>query len=151
MRIDIINGPNLNLLGERQPDIYGPMTLADIEAACRKHVKKNSIKINFRQSNSESALIEAVQTAHREAAGLIINAAGYSHSSVSLLDALLVCKVPTIEVHISNIFARESFRHKSMLSPAVSGLICGLGAHGYLLALDALAHIIAKKETQTKS
>ena len=151
MRIDIINGPNLNLLGERQPDIYGKMTLADIETACRKHVEKNSIKINFRQSNSESALIEAVQTAHREAAGLIINAAGYSHSSVSLLDALLVCKVPTIEVHISNIFARESFRHKSLLSPAVSGLICGLGAQGYLLALDALAHIIAKKETQTKS
>ena len=146
MRIDIINGPNLNLLGEREIDIYGHDTLADIEAACRSHAQKNDIEINFQQSNSESALIEAVQRAHRDAAGLIINAAGYSHSSVSLLDALLVCKIPTIEVHISNIFARESFRHKSLLSPAVNGVICGIGTQGYLLALDALATIIAQKK-----
>ncbi len=148
MRIDIINGPNLNLLGERETDIYGQDTLADIEAACRQRAQKNGLAIDFRQSNSESSLIEAVQRAHREAAGLIINAAGYSHSSVSLLDALIVCKIPIIEVHISNIFARESFRHKSLLSPAVNGLICGIGTHGYLLALDALANIIAQKNKE---
>ena len=144
MRIDIINGPNLNMLGERQPDIYGTISLDDIARQTKAHGKTLGFEINFVQSNSESALIDAVQKAHGEADGIIINGAGYSHSSISLLDALLLGKKPVVEVHLSNIFARETFRHNSLLAQAARGVICGFGAKGYLMALDALADILKK-------
>lgn len=144
MRIDIINGPNLNMLGTREPEIYGSASLADIEQASKKHGEALGFEINFVQSNSETALIDAVQQAHKQADGIIINGAGYSHSSVSLLDALLGGSKPIVEVHLSNIFARESFRHTSLLAPAAKGMICGFGAKTYLLALDALADLLEK-------
>ncbi len=142
MLITIINGPNLNLLGEREPQIYGATSLDDIQKQTTAHAKGLGFDINFIQNNSEAALIDAVQKAHREAAGIIINGAGYSHSSIALLDALLSGKKPIVEVHLSNIFARESFRHHSVLAQAASGVICGFGAKSYLLALDALVEII---------
>lgn len=142
MRIDIINGPNLNLLGERELEIYGKNTLADIESATTKHGEKFGFTINFIQSNAEGALIDAVQAAHRDADGIIINGAGYSHSSIALLDALLSGGKPVVEVHLSNIFAREDFRQTSFLSPAALGVICGFGPQVYLLALDALAALL---------
>ena len=145
MRIDIINGPNLNLLGTRETEIYGTTSLADIKQQCLDHGGKLGMEIHFGQSNSETALIEAVQEAHREAQGIVINAAGYSHSSVSLLDALLAGKTPVIEVHLSNIFAREQFRHQSLLSQAALGVVCGFGAQSYILALDALAQILKRR------
>ena len=145
MRIDIINGPNLNLLGEREPDIYGKTSLDEIKNQSIQYGQKHDMEVFFQQSNSEANLIDAVQIAHKKSVGMIINAAGYSHSSISLLDSLLAAPIPIIEVHLSNIFARESFRHKSLLSTAVNGVICGLGAQGYLLALDALAYIITNQ------
>ena len=145
MRIDVINGPNLNLLGTRETEIYGSTSLAEIERQCIAHGKKLGMAVQFGQSNSETALIEAVQEAHRAAGGIVINAAGYSHSSISLLDALLAGTAPIVEVHLSNIYAREQFRQHSLLSQAVMGVICGFGAQGYLLALDALSQIIEKR------
>jgi 3-dehydroquinate dehydratase II len=138
----VINGPNLNLLGEREPDIYGHETLADIEAASRAHGEELGLSVVFRQSNHEGHLIDWVHEARREADGLVVNAGGLTHTSVALLDALNAFAGPIIEVHLSNIHRRESFRHHSYVAGAVTGSICGLGSHGYLLALDALAKII---------
>lgn len=140
--IYVLNGPNLNLLGTREPEVYGRDTLADIEAACRSHAKHRGLAIDFRQSNHEGELVDWVQEARTRAAGLIVNAAGYTTSSVALLDALLACGLPVIEVHLSNIFRRESFRQHSLISLAAKGVICGLGATGYLIALDAFARLL---------
>lgn len=137
----ILNGPNLNLLGTREPEVYGTQTLADIEALCAKHASALSIKTEFRQSNSESELIGWVQAARGKFDGVIINPAGLSHTSVALLDALKVLSCPIVEVHLSNIFQREEFRHHSYVSKAAKGVISGLGAEGYLLALTALSKI----------
>lgn len=136
--VTILNGPNLNLLGTREPEIYGRETLQDIEQLCRAAAEGLSIKIDFRQSNYEGELVEWVQEAGRTAQGLIINAGAYSHTSVATLDALLALKIPVIEVHLSNIFRREEFRHHSFISQAAQGVICGLGPQGYVLALEAL-------------
>ena len=135
VRISVLNGPNLNLLGEREPDIYGSATLADIEAACRKAAGK--AEIDFLQTNSEGALIDAVQAARR-GGGIVLNPGGYTHTSVALRDAVAACACPVIEVHLSNPHAREPFRHTSLVSPVVSGVIAGLGAAGYTLAIAAL-------------
>ncbi|MFC3676914.1 type II 3-dehydroquinate dehydratase [Ferrovibrio xuzhouensis] len=138
----VLNGPNLNLLGKRQPEIYGRATLADVEALCRKACDGLALGLVFRQSNHEGQLVDWIQEARDKAAGIVINAAAYTHTSVALLDALNAAEKPVIEVHLSNIYRRESFRHHSYISPAATGVICGLGPKGYVLALEALADMI---------
>lgn len=137
--IVVINGPNLNLLGTREPEIYGNATLADIEKLCRTVAESYQFSLDFHQSNHEGVLIDWVQQA-QHARGLIINAGAYTHTSVALHDALKTLRIPIIEVHLSNLFAREPFRHHSYVSPLAAGIICGLGAQGYALAIEALAH-----------
>ena len=132
------------MLGVRQPEIYGRETLADIEAACRARGAAHAFEIDFRQSNVEGELVTWIQQARETAQGVIINAAAYTHTSVALLDALSLIDTPIIEVHISNIYARDAFRHHSYISPVASGVICGLGSNGYLLAIDALAGMIGQ-------
>lgn len=141
----ILNGPNLNMLGLRQPEIYGVDTLADVEAACRDRAKEYGLDLVFRQTNHEGELVTWVQEARTEAEGVIINAGAYTHTSVALLDALLTVDVPVIEVHLSNIFKRESFRHHSYVSTAAQGVICGFGINSYLLGLDAMARLLGKE------
>ncbi|WP_018698315.1 type II 3-dehydroquinate dehydratase [Amorphus coralli] len=140
--VDILNGPNLNLLGQREPEIYGRDSLADIEAACRALAGELGLDIRFRQSNSEGTLVDWIQEARTSAAGIVINPAAYSHTSVALLDALSACECPVIEVHLSNIHRRESFRHHSYVSARADGVIVGCGAQGYDLALRRLARLI---------
>lgn len=135
----ILNGPNLNLLGEREPEVYGHETLADIEAACRKAAKALGLAVKFHQSNSEAELVDLIQKARGKAGGIIINAGALSHTSIAILDALQAVEIPVIEVHLSNIFRRETFRRRSYVSRAATGLICGLRGHGYVLALEAMA------------
>ena len=142
--IYILNGPNLNLLGKRETAIYGRETLADVEKLCRAAAKKLGLSVEFRQSNHEGELIDWVQEARTKAAGLVVNAGGLTHTSVALMDALLAADQPVIEVHISNIFRREEFRHHSYISLAAKGVICGLGPKGYVLALEALAELVKK-------
>lgn len=137
--IFILNGPNLNLLGSREPEIYGRESLTDIEAACRLHGERLRLGCDCRQSNHEGQLIDWVHEARNHAKGIIINPGGYSHSSIALLDALKAFSGPVIEVHLSNIHQRESFRNHSYISLAAKGVICGLGSLGYLAALDAMA------------
>jgi len=132
------------MLGVRQPEIYGSETLGDIEAACRTRGGELGLKIDFRQSNVEGELVTWIQEARKQVGGLVINAAAYTHTSVVLLDALSLIDAPIIEVHLSNIYARDSFRHHSYISPVATGVICGLGSVGYLLALDAIGKLRAK-------
>ena len=139
----VLNGPNLNLLGTREPGIYGTATLADIEAACAARAATLGLTLDFRQSNSEAALIDWVQAARTGAAGIIINAGGYSHTSIALMDALSAAGLPVVEVHLSNIHRREDFRHLSYVSRVARGVIVGLGPQGYELALDAMARLLA--------
>lgn len=134
----ILNGPNLNMLGVREPDVYGFKNLSAIALECEEYASELGCSIDFRQSNHEGELVTIVQEARGSCSGLIINAGAYAHTSIALLDALKMLEVPIIEVHISNIFKRESFRHHSYISEVAQGLICGFGAHGYILALDAL-------------
>ena len=141
----VLNGPNLNMLGTREPQIYGRETLADIEKSCRSRSKALGLGIDFRQTNHEGELVDWVQNARGKAAGLIVNAAALTHTSVALLDALKAVDLPVIEVHLSNIYKRESFRHHSYVSPAAVAVICGLGPRGYIHALDALAEIVNGK------
>ncbi len=141
----VLNGPNLNMLGKREPNIYGRDTLADVEKSCRAHAKTLGLALDFRQSNHEGELVGWIQDARGKAAGIVINAAALTHTSVALLDALQAAEVPTIEVHLSNIYRREPFRHHSYISRAAVGVICGLGPRGYLMALDALAGMIKAK------
>lgn len=135
----ILNGPNLNMLGTREPEIYGTATLDDIESICQEHANELGLSIDFRQSNHEGELVEWIQQAKAKFSGLIINAGAFSHTSIALLDALLACGLPVIEVHLSNIYRREPFRHHSYVSQAATGVICGLGSAGYVFALEALA------------
>lgn len=137
--IMILNGPNLNLLGTREPEIYGSETLADVESRCQQRAQSLGLAVDFRQSNIEGQLVEWIHEARQSAKGIIINAAAYTHTSVALLDALNTCEMPIIEVHLSNIHQRESFRHKSYIARAADGMICGLGSLGYELALEAVS------------
>jgi 3-dehydroquinate dehydratase-2 len=138
-RVLILNGPNLNLLGVREPAIYGHQTLADIEAECRSFGERRGLSITFRQSNHEGQLIEWIQQAREQADAIVINPAGYTNTSIAILDSLKMFEGPIVEVHLSNIHKREAFRHVSYVSMVATGVICGLGAQGYLLALDAIA------------
>lgn len=140
--IYVINGPNLNLLGQREPEIYGRTTLADIERLCVATAKEAGMAVEFRQSNHEGQLLDWLHEARIRAQGAIINAGGSSHTSVALHDAVRAMGKPVIEVHLSNIYAREEFRHHSMISAAAAGVICGLGAEGYRLAVLALAQLL---------
>ncbi len=137
--IFILNGPNLNLLGRREPEVYGATTLADIGASCRARGEALGLAVDFRQTNMEGELVSWIHEAGTAASGIILNAGAYTHTSVALLDALKAVDVPAVEVHLSNVFARESFRHHSYISPAALGVICGFGGLGYELALAALA------------
>tara|TARA_B110000259_G_scaffold8282_1_gene9078 strand:- start:666 stop:1115 length:450 start_codon:yes stop_codon:yes gene_type:complete len=141
-KITIINGPNLNLLGEREKEKYGNATLKQIEQNCKKFGKKKNIQIAFKQSNIEGKIIDYIQESRKKVDGLIINAAGYTHTSVAIRDALMILKIPIIELHITNIYNREKFRHKSLLSKAARSVICGFGVNGYILALEGLNEII---------
>lgn len=145
--IFILNGPNLNLLGAREPEIYGSTTLADIEQICHERTKELGLSLVFRQSNEEGILINWVQESASDGAGFIINPGGYTHTSVALRDALAAANLPKIELHLSNIHAREAFRQHSITAGAVDGVIMGLGAHGYPLAISALARIINDRST----
>lgn len=137
-KILILNGPNLNLLGIRQPEVYGKTTLRDIESMCRDHGEESGTEITFMQSNHEGTLIDAIHAARGEQDGIVLNAGAYTHTSIALMDAIASAQIPTVEVHLSNIHARESFRHVSYIAPAALGQICGFGAQSYVLAMDAL-------------
>lgn len=139
----VLNGPNLDLLGQRQPEIYGHETLADVEALCRQTGDRLGLPIEFRQSNAESQLINWIHEARGRASGIVINAAAYSHTSVAILDALNTFEGPIFELHISNTFARESFRHHSYVSRAATGVMAGFGTQGYALCLERLARLLA--------
>ena len=144
IKIIILNGPNLNLLGEREKDQYGSLTLKDIESNCENYAVKNKIKLFFFQSNIEGELVTQIQNSRDKYDGLIINAGGYTHTSVAIHDALKILKIPIIELHISNVYNREEFRHKSLISKIAKGVICGFGADGYLMSLHAMNKIIEK-------
>jgi len=140
-KILIINGPNLNLLGEREETKYGKVSLEQLKKDCELHAKLNGLEVMFEQSNIEGEIVTMIQKAKDEFDGIIINAAGYTHTSVSILDALLAVKLPTIEVHITNIYNREDFREKSLISKAAKGIICGFGIKGYIMALDSMKNL----------
>jgi 3-dehydroquinate dehydratase-2 len=141
-KVLILNGPNLNMLGTREPDKYGHATLLDADTLCQKTAQTVGLAVDCRQSNLEGELVGWIQDARKTHAGIIINAGGYSHSSVAILDALTLSELPVIEVHVTNIYAREEFRHHSLLSKAAKGVICGLGIDGYGLAVQAMAKLI---------
>jgi len=135
----VLNGPNLNMLGQREPAVYGRTSLADVEKLCRKRAEALGMAVDFRQTNHEGELVGWIQEARTAAAGIVLNAGAYTHTSVAIFDALLAAEKPVIEVHLSNVFRREAFRHHSYVSPAAAGVIVGLGPSGYAYALDALA------------
>jgi len=141
-KILVINGPNLNLLGTREKEKYGNSSLAEIQKKCEEHCKKIDLQVEFKQSNVEGEIVNYIQSAKNNYQGMIINAGGYTHTSVAILDAILAVKKPTIELHITNIYKREDFRHKSLISKAVNGIICGLGVEGYIMALNGIKNII---------
>ena len=143
-KIIILNGPNLNLLGEREKKQYGNFTLKDLEKSCNDYADQNNIALTFFQSNIEGELVDQIQTARNNHDGLIINAGGYTHTSVAIHDALKILKIPIIELHISNIYNREEFRHKSLISKVAKGVICGFGADGYLMSLNAMNKFLKK-------
>jgi len=143
-KIIILNGPNLNLLGEREKTQYGSFTLKEIEVNCKDFANGNGIILSMFQSNIEGEIIEEIQKSRSEQHGLIINAGGYTHTSVSIHDALKILKIPIIELHISNIYNREEFRHKSLISKVAKGIICGFGANGYIMALKAMNTYLKK-------
>src|SRR6266511_1156688 len=141
-KILVLNGPNLNLLGTREPTIYGRTTLVDIEEACRRRAGALELEVEFRQSNHEGELVGWIQQARGTYQAMIVNAGAYTHSSIAILDALAAADLPVIEVHLSNIFRREAFRHHSYVSTISRGMVCGFGGFGYELALEAAAQLL---------
>src|SRR5690242_11410545 len=147
----VLNGPNLNLLGTREPEKYGRATLADVEKLVRARAKQFGWAVEFRQSNHEGDIVDWIQeAAAKRAVGVVINPAGHTTTSIAILDAILAVKLPTIEVHITNIHARESFRHDSYISKGARGVICGLGVAGYALAIEGLAALVGVKPKETR-
>lgn len=143
----VLNGPNLNLLGTRQPEVYGSVTLQDIEAMCRAHAAAHDVALGFEQSNHEGVLIDMIHAARGVHDGIILNSGAYTHTSLALMDALSSVEIPAIELHLSNVHAREEVRHVSHIARVAVGVICGFGAHGYILALDAMrAHLAPAPE-----
>ena len=138
----VLNGPNLNLLGTREPEIYGHETLRDVDRLCNARAAAIGLSVDFRQTNLEGELVGWIQEARTAASGIVLNAGAYTHTSVAIYDALKLCGLPIVEVHLSNVYKREPFRHKSYVSGVASGVICGFGGHGYELALDALGRLI---------
>jgi 3-dehydroquinate dehydratase-2 len=146
MKVLFLNGPNLNLLGQREPEIYGRLTLADIEAEVRARAKKLGVEIDFRQSNLEGELVAWIQEAKGKAAVIVLNAAAYTHTSIALRDAISAVGIPTIEIHLSNVHAREEFRQKSLIAPVCKGQISGFGPNSYFLALEASVNVNETKK-----
>ena len=142
LAIHVLNGPNLNLLGRREPEFYGTATLAQIEAELRVQAEQVGAALTFRQSNHEGVLVDAVQEAGAAGAGVLINAAAYTHTSIALRDAIVAASVTAVEIHLSNVHAREPFRHVSLIAPVCRGVICGFGAHSYRAGFDALVHLL---------
>ncbi|MCE1235725.1 MAG: type II 3-dehydroquinate dehydratase [Hyphomicrobiales bacterium] len=147
----VLNGPNLNLLGLREPAVYGSTTLADVERQAKAAGSRLGLEVDFRQTNHEGVLVDWIHEARETAAGIVINPGAYTHTSIALHDAIKAVALPVIELHISNVFARESFRHHSYVSPAASGVMCGFGTYGYTLALEALANIVATRNATSSS
>ena len=143
--IYVLNGPNLNSLGTREPEKYGHATLKDVEKLCRETAKRFGLEVDFRQSNHEGEIIDSIHEAKKKAEGIVINPAGYSHTSVAILDAISAVQLPTIEVHITNIHQREEYRHHSYISKGAKAVICGFGVEGYALAIQGLAGLIGAK------
>ena len=141
MKILFLNGPNLNLLGTREPEVYGRLTLADIEAKVRDRATQLKVEVEFRQSNEEGELVNWIQQAKGNFQAIVINAAAYTHTSVALRDAISAVGVPTVEIHLSNVHAREEFRHKSLIAPVCRGQICGFGVKSYVLGLEAAVYV----------
>jgi len=141
-KILIINGPNLNLLGKREENHYGITTFEDLKKDCHDCAKNKGVELTFKQTNIEGEIVSLIQESNKKFDGLIINAAGYTHTSIAIRDALVIFKKPSIELHISNIYKREEFRHKSMISDVVTGIICGLGTNGYILAINAMHELL---------
>jgi 3-dehydroquinate dehydratase-2 len=146
MKILFLNGPNLNLLGQREPEVYGTTTLADIEKKVRERADQLKAQIDFRQSNLEGELVGWIQEAKGKFDVIVLNAAAYTHTSIALRDAIAAVGVPTIEIHLSNVHAREEFRHKSLIAPVCSGQILGFGEKSYVLAVEAAVHVNVSKK-----
>ena len=144
--IKIINGPNLNLLGEREKEKYGNINLKDVEKLCFEYAKDNELSLSFFQSNIEGEIVTEIQDSRKKFNGLIINAGGYTHTSVAIHDALKILKIPIIELHITNIYKREEFRHKSLISGVAEGIICGFGTDGYVMSLKAIKNYIKNED-----
>ena len=142
--IQFVDGPNLNMLGEREPEIYGSMTLDEVHKTVKNYIAQNykEIDVNFFQSNSEGDIVNCIQKSKSNASGLVINGGGFSHTSVAILDALLTIEIPKIEIHLSNLFRREDFRHHSYISRGVNGVICGFGPNSYVLAVEGMVKLI---------
>ena len=147
MKLLFLNGPNLNLLGQREPEIYGRATLADIEAKVRERARSLRAEVDFRQSNLEGELVAWIQQAKGKFDVIVLNAAAYTHTSIALRDAISATGIPTIEIHLSNVHAREEFRHKSLIAPVCRGQICGFGVNSYLLAVEASVNVIEVDKT----
>jgi 3-dehydroquinate dehydratase-2 len=145
----ILNGPNLNLLGTRQPEVYGAGTLAMLEQDCIDYARKAGFQAECLQSNHEGVLLDAIHAARGKHAGIVVNAGAYTHTSIALMDAILSVEIPTVEVHLSNIHAREGFRHQSYIARAAIGQICGFGRQGYCMAIDALAQRLSQPSDVT--
>ncbi len=148
--VHVLNGPNLNLLGRREPQIYGSATLADIERLVRDRAEALGAAVTFRQSNHEGHLVDWIQEAGAQGAGIVINAAAYTHTSIALRDAISGSGAPTVEIHLSNVHAREGFRHRSLISPVCVGVICGFGPNSYLLGLDAVHRVMVERAQNAK-
>jgi 3-dehydroquinate dehydratase II len=151
MKILFLNGPNLNLLGQREPEIYGHATLADVEGKVRERAAKMNLEIDFRQSNLEGELVAWIQQAKGKFDAIVLNAAAYTHTSIALRDAISAVGVPSIEIHLSNVHAREEFRHKSLIVPVCCGQICGFGPVSYVLALEAAVNVVETKNSRSKA